>query len=125
MEWAFVEWRYLIRLLTRTSAILHLTNDLECAHLSIVKRRLAPSDKPLGDTNMAKTRKPSITVRSVADNYAMANERIIEVSGDQGAGALISIAKAADGSLSIQVSSMTEKYRLASQMCQWARGLSQ
>lgn len=43
------------------------------------------------------TQKPTVTVRCVANQYAAPNERIIEISGRHGAGALISIIENDDG----------------------------
>ncbi len=48
-------------------------------------------------------RKPSITTNCVANRYAKANERIVEFSGDHGAGCLVSVTKDDNGQLTVQV----------------------
>lgn len=46
---------------------------------------------------MSYSHKPTINTRCVANRYSAASERIIEISGRHGAGALISIVENDDG----------------------------
>jgi len=48
-------------------------------------------------------KKPSVKTKCVANNYAMRNERIIEVTGQHGKGCLISIVNLENGEVLINV----------------------
>jgi hypothetical protein len=52
---------------------------------------------------MSRTTRPSVTLRCVANQYAPANERIVEVSSHTGKGCLISLRDMPDGTLRIEV----------------------
>jgi hypothetical protein len=48
-------------------------------------------------------KKPEVIVKCVANTYSAPNERIVEVSGERGAGCLISIRQHDNGELSVAV----------------------
>ena len=52
---------------------------------------------------MARNNKPKVNTRCVADRYAGPSEKIIEVTGQDGIGCLISIWNRDDGAVSVHV----------------------